>query len=152
MFNQRFNLIPKDFKQLDLFLSCVNSLNSSIQFTMEVEEDKNLNFLDLSIQHRSNKFEFNIYRKSTYTDIVIPSSSAHPLNIKRSAFFSMLYRLVKILLNPSNLKAELNVIYTIAIKNGYDRQFIDIILRKVRSNNIKNPGRLRGCRRLLWPQ
>jgi hypothetical protein len=81
---------------------------------MEIEKEKKLNFLDLSLEHPFDKIVFNIFRKPTYTDVIIPFCSAHPLNIKKSAFFSMLH-----------------TIYSIVENNGYNIEMVDDILRKV---------------------
>jgi hypothetical protein len=95
-------------------------------------------FDDCNDEISSHKFEFNIYRKFICADIVIPTSSAHPLNSKKSGFFSMVHRLVHIPFKPLNFDAERDIIYTIAINNGYDPQLVDRIFKKVASCKIKN--------------
>lgn len=55
---------------LDEFLIFLNSLYPSIRFTLEVG-GQSINFLDLTISLHEGKHDFEIYRKPTYTDIVI---------------------------------------------------------------------------------
>jgi len=45
---------------------------------MELENDNTGNFLDLSIKGYDDELVFHIYRKPTYTDIIVPSDSCHP--------------------------------------------------------------------------
>jgi hypothetical protein len=44
-------------------------------------------------EHQSINFEFAIYRKPTQTDIIIPNSSCHPHEHKRSGINYLLTRL-----------------------------------------------------------
>ena len=50
----------------------------------------NPNFLDLFISHATPRFSFNIFRKPTYTDTIMPHESSHPYNKKMSAFHCMI--------------------------------------------------------------
>ena len=47
-----------------------------------------------------------------------------------SAFYSMINRLIRTPMNISNFNSELETIYTIGIKNGYDITTLDKIFRK----------------------
>lgn len=42
-----------------------------------------INYLDLNIKINDEIFKFNIYQKTTYTDLIIPRESFQPLNKKR---------------------------------------------------------------------
>ena len=60
-----------DDEELKVFFEEVNKLEESIKFKMEVG-NKETNFLDLNIRiTKENKLKFDIYRKSTYTDVII---------------------------------------------------------------------------------
>jgi len=67
-------LIVYDENSTDIYEvhKAFNSLASTIKFTLETEMDNNINFLDISIQNKGNKLLFNIYRKPTATEVVIP--------------------------------------------------------------------------------
>lgn len=123
-------------RQLTQFLTTLNNINNKIQFTIEIG-DRNLNFLDLKITINNNcKFEFDIYRKDTYTDSIIPIESNHPLNTKLAAFHSMLNRLINIPMNKKNFKKELETIRTIAKNNGYSIDLVDKLLSKKLKNIV----------------
>jgi hypothetical protein len=49
-----------------------NSVHPNIQYTMEMQTDNKLNYLDITIENTNNTFTFNIYRKPTATDLIIP--------------------------------------------------------------------------------
>jgi hypothetical protein len=51
-----------------------NERNSSIKFTTEKEHNF-INFLDPTLCRKGTKLEFEIYRKSTQTDTIIPNDS-----------------------------------------------------------------------------
>jgi hypothetical protein len=45
---------------------------------MQLENDKTLNFLDLSIKGYNDELVFHIYHKPAYTNTIVPSDSCHP--------------------------------------------------------------------------
>lgn len=53
-----------------------------------------LNFLDLNIE--KIKFEYNIYRKPSFTDTTLHASSVHGIKYKYTASQSMVNRALKI--------------------------------------------------------
>ena len=75
---------------------------------------------------------FDIFRKPTSTDMVIPSDSCHAFSHKMAAFHSMINRLVNIPLSRESFAKELNRIHHIASVNGYDGYLIERILQNSR--------------------
>ena len=69
-----FVVFDGTYRQINRLLKYMNSVNSKIKFTMEMENNEGINFHDL--QNRS--FTFNIYRKPTTTDLTIHANSFHP--------------------------------------------------------------------------
>ncbi|KAI5642939.1 reverse transcriptase (RNA-dependent DNA polymerase) domain-containing protein [Phthorimaea operculella] len=118
---------PKD--DINNFLTYINSINPNIQFTVEIG-GKELNFLDLTISIIDNRHDFKIYRKPTYTDVVIHANSKHPTSHKHAAFHSMIHRLVSVPMTKPNFDKELNTIKHIANNNGYETHVINKILKK----------------------
>src|SRR5436190_19160606 len=97
---------------------------------MEKEQDNKLHFLDLTLEKNNHRFEYNIYRKPTYSDQTIHATSYHPQNQKEAAFNSMIHRLLNVPLNTQNYTKELNTIKYIARSNGYTYNLIDRILTR----------------------
>jgi hypothetical protein len=58
-----------------------NSLAPGLVFTLELENNQQINFLDLTLTRGYNKLHINVYRKPTTTDVIIPQDSCHPRNI-----------------------------------------------------------------------
>ena len=56
-----------------------------MKFTTEEEKNNKNKFLDITISKEENNFSFNIYRKPTSTDIIIPSDSCHRQEQKLAA-------------------------------------------------------------------
>lgn len=83
-------------RQLDQFLNLLNNINQIMQFTIEKETNNSINFLDLKIQKDNNKLSYQIYRKLTITDTVIPIDSKHPDETKLAAFNNMIHKLINI--------------------------------------------------------
>jgi len=55
-----------------------NSISPDLNFTLEQEQNNELNFVDLTIKKTKNKLVFDIYRKPTASDNIIPNDSCHP--------------------------------------------------------------------------
>jgi hypothetical protein len=117
-------------RQISLLHSYINGLHRKIKFTIEHNTDNTINYLDMTLKIIDHKINFNIYRKPTHTDTVIHSSSAHPISHKHASFHSMIDRLVRTPLTPSDYKTELNTIKQIAINNHYDPSLVHNILNK----------------------
>lgn len=116
-------------QELESFYSFVNNLHPKIKFKLEVEVDNSINFLDLTITREHCRHNFQIYRKPTHTDVVIPAASCHPWQHKLAAFHSYINRLLTVPLSNESYMKELNTIYNIAVANGYDRRMIDKLVK-----------------------
>jgi hypothetical protein len=115
-------------RQLDCFLNLLNAQHQKISFTMEIESNKSLNFLDLNISIKNNRHHFAVFRKPCSTDNIIPADSCHSTSQKLSAFHSLLYRLVYLPLSTEEFNQELNIIKSMAITNGYNVNIVDKLL------------------------
>ena len=70
---------------LDEFLQHLNSIEPTIKFTCEMEEDCRLPFLDTEItRHPDGSLSTTVYRKKTHTDKYLDFTSHHPLSHKRA--------------------------------------------------------------------
>lgn len=111
-------------RQLDKLIKYLNNISSNIQFTIVLENNNKLNILDLTLTKNNNKFQFNIYRKPTTTDIVIPADSHHPRTHKMASFNSLLHRLLISPLNDEDFKEEISTLKYKASANGYNSEII----------------------------
>ncbi|GJQ72970.1 hypothetical protein Trydic_g1609 [Trypoxylus dichotomus] len=80
-----FVIWPHGPRTLEEFLQHINRQHANINFTMEIEEDVNLPFLDLLMERTdSNKLGHSVYRKKTHTDRYLHAASHHHPQEKRS--------------------------------------------------------------------
>ena len=70
------------------FLEILNKQDSSIQYTVEFENNqKQLNFLDITItDNGTDSYDFKIFRKPTITNALIKSNSNMAPNVSVSVF------------------------------------------------------------------
>lgn len=125
-------------RQLDIFFKFINNLHHRIKFTIELEENNSINFLDLTISKTQNRLTFSIFHKPTHTDMVIPNCSLHPYKYKLAAFHCYTHRLLNIPLSQENYEKELNIIKQIAFNNGYDPKLIDNLIKQKLYNKALN--------------
>lgn len=116
--------------QLNDFLIFINNIHNSINFTFEKSRDDGLPFLDLIINIHNSKLNFNIFRKPTHTDNVIPFHSNHPIQYKLAAFNSFIDRLIKVPLSKTDFDWEKQLILQIAVTNGYNPSLIHNLINK----------------------
>ena len=70
--------------EIDVLMQHLNSIEPSIQFTVERETDRKLAFLDTCV-HRAieGKLETDVHRKPTHTDKYLSFNSHHPRSHKK---------------------------------------------------------------------
>ncbi|KAI5728691.1 hypothetical protein M8J77_019659 [Diaphorina citri] len=132
-----FIIFEGNKEQLEILLVIINSIDPKMQFKMEWGGNT-LNFLDLTINITQNhSLEFNVYRKATYADTIIPASSL-TCNAHKRAFFVFAFdRVLNLKLPKKQYEAEVNVIFNIGLRNGYTLSYMNKILRN-RSNVLDN--------------
>lgn len=114
-----FVVFTETDKQLTLFLKFINILHKRIKFTVEIEENKSINFLDLTISRVNDYFDFSTFHKPTHTDSVIHFSSQHTFTQELSSFHVYIHRSLSTPLSTDNYNKELNFIRQVATNNGY---------------------------------
>ena len=125
-----FILIQGSNRQIENFKNYLNGINKNIQFTLEIEENNKINFLELTVYKAQNEFKLKIFRKPTTTDITIHATSHHPISQKMAAYNSFVHKLLTIPMEPSDYEEELNIIKQIAVANGYKSSTIDKLIYK----------------------
>jgi hypothetical protein len=130
--------LVKGDADVDKLTAILNSFHPSIQFTKEPEINQSLPFLDILIHRRSSPndsrldhswFSTSIFRKSTFTGLILKWNSFVPLYHKRGAISSLVYRAIRISSDYVLLHKELIFIRQIAVSNGYPLPFVLNIIR-----------------------
>ena len=120
-------------KNLDVngFLDQLNSLVNSIKFTLEIENNFKLSFLDVNIHRTNNDLKFNVYRKPTNNELYIHNYSFHEYKVKQSIFLSMYIRAFRIC-SPEFLQEEINHIFKCGRKLCYEDNFLEKAYKKAK--------------------
>lgn len=123
-----FTAIPEKCETTTLQI--FNSYNEHLQFTLEVEANKSIPFLDtLVTRSESGHLLTDWYRKPTSSDRIIHFKSGHPLSQKIGIIKGLKIRALK-LSHPSFHKNNLNRIRSTAYKNGFPKNIINKILNE----------------------
>lgn len=117
-------VLPAD--QVDSFLSFINSVEPSINFTMETENDaQEISFLDVLIRRKMDgSLSYGVYRKPTHTDKYLNFASHHPPSHKSAVVRSLTDR-ARTHFSEEDAAAEERhrVLHTLA-DNGFPEQFL----------------------------
>jgi hypothetical protein len=73
-----FVVLPHGQSSPTSFFNHLNSIPPHIQFTMEMEKDSSITFLDVLVYHPPNgSLTHQVYRKKTHTNIYLHAQSHH---------------------------------------------------------------------------
>jgi len=87
-----------------------------------MEENKTINYLDITIHRMPSNWKTAIYRKPTFTDTIIPYTSNHPLQHKHAAVKFLYNRQHTYDLQPDEFLQEENTIQNILYNNSFPVQ------------------------------
>ncbi|MCP4473276.1 MAG: hypothetical protein GY821_01625 [Gammaproteobacteria bacterium] len=113
-----FCIWPHAIQDLDEFLKQMNQLHPSIKFTLELERNGSLSFLDVKITRIEGTLVTDVYRKPTHTNRYLHFSSHHPLSTKLGILCTMKHR-AKSICTREQLKSELSYLFKVFVNNGY---------------------------------
>ena len=106
-------------------MSHLNSVRPSINFTVEVEKDGSLPFLDTLLQRRDDgSLYVAVYRKPTHTDRYLDFRSHHLPNVKRGLVRCVYDRARSITTRKDNLQKEECHLTKVLKQNSYPSAFI----------------------------
>jgi hypothetical protein len=92
--DEKFVVWPHGTEKLKEFLSHINSLRPTIQFTTETETGNSLSFLDVLVCRNETALLTKIYRKPTHIGRYLHFNSNHPPHIKRGVMYSLINRAI----------------------------------------------------------
>jgi hypothetical protein len=82
-----FVVWPHGPKRLYYFLSHLDSLRPSIQFTAEIESNSAIPFLDILVIRKGTTLAIKVYRERTHTAKYLNFISNHPSLLKRGLIY-----------------------------------------------------------------
>ena len=117
--------------QLAYFLDHLNNLCEKIQFTMEIEEENQLPFLDALVKRNENTLTTSVFHKKTHMDWYIHFRSHHHPQIKMSVVSCLKSRAERAC-PGDGLKEELNHLSRVFQANRYPHTVTAGVLNKKR--------------------
>jgi hypothetical protein len=127
-----FVVWPHGRESLDQFLNHLNSLHSSIKFTMEIEENNQIPFLDVLVTRDKNQLRHTVYRKKTHSDRYLNAQSHHHPQQKRALMKTLFHR-AETICDEDSKERELKHIKWALKCNGFSDRDIRFA-RKVRQH------------------
>jgi hypothetical protein len=132
-------LWPHGKEELQNFLQHLNNISEEIKFTMELEENDNIPFLDVLIKRKSNgDLGHAVYRKKTHTENYLHANSHHHPNQKLGVLKTLATRAIRIS-DEANLEKEIDHI-TKTFKNiGYKHKDIKNTINRALEKTRNKP-------------
>ncbi|XP_044757911.1 uncharacterized protein LOC123316054 [Coccinella septempunctata] len=124
-------LVPYD--KIQYILDVFNSYHQKIQFTIEVEKDNSLPFLDLLIIRENSSIITDWYTKAISTNRCINFYSSHSMQQKTNIMENLIKRALK-LSNKKFHRKNLDKVENILKQNNYPTYLVKRIINKHTSN------------------
>ena len=116
-------VLPQD--EVQHFHEHLNSIEATIQFTIEMESEGTLPFLDTRITHHTDgSLSTTVFRKSTHTDKYLDFQSHHPLAHKVAVARTLFNRAEKICSDFPDTEKEKDHVAKALQNNGYPRRLV----------------------------
>ena len=118
-------VIFKERSQAQKFLEYLNTQHDNINFTMEIEEENKLNFLDCTVKKNNignfMSLIFSVFRKPTFTSLGMNYHSNTFYNFKLNNIRTLLHRAYEISSNWRLFDNELKFLSEYFTLNGYPK-------------------------------
>ena len=131
-------VVPK--QRVQHLLQHLNGIEETIQFTVELESNDCLPFLDVLLHRRPDgSISTSVYRKATHTDKYLDFSSHHPLSHKIAVVRTLCSRAETHSSLASSLLHEANHVSSALRLNGYPPAFVSRHSSRLRLQNPLSP-------------
>ena len=114
---------------IEKFLDHINSYHPNIKFTVELEMDNTLPFLDVSVTHDQNSFSTSLYRKKTFTGLYTDFGTLSPNKYKVNLIRVLVYRAFHICSTYANFHEEVVRIKGILKENCFPLPLVDRVIK-----------------------
>ncbi len=131
-------LLFKDRSHIKKFQNYLNCQHKNISYTVELEENNSLPFLDVLVTREGNGFVTNVYRKTTYTGLGLDFMPYVPSIYKINSIKTLLFRAFSICSSWINFDLEVSKAREYFINNGYPVMLFEKHLKRFVCNKF-NP-------------
>lgn len=133
--------VPRD--KVDNILNCFNTIDNNIQFTLEVESNGRINYLDTTlIRCNDGRVLTDWFFKSNSSNRLLNYNSQHNLRYKRNVILELNNRIHK-LSHPSFYSKNKKILYKLLTDNGYPEMFINVVLNNSKNREPNNEQRIK---------
>lgn len=117
-------------EEVENIFTILNAQNKNIQFTMEIEEQCQLPYLDILIErHGNNTISTNYYQKPTNSNRLLNYESEHPKFQKTGMAYGTISRILN-LSSKQHEEENIKKIHYILEMNGYPHYIIQQLINK----------------------
>ena len=127
-----FIIWNKTIDELNLFHNILNSINPSIQFTVEHSKSE-LPFLDILVKKIGKRISTDIFYKNTDTHQYLDFRSCHPSHTKRNIPFCLARRICTIVIDEEWRELRLSELHAYLKKQKYPEELINIGIEKAKA-------------------
>ena len=127
-------LVFNDLSKVELFRSFLNSQHPNIHFTLEHEQNNQLNFLDMTITHTNGHLATKTYRKPTHSGLGTHYTSFIPHTFKTNSLQTLIYRAYTTCSSWINFHVELTFLTNFFQQNGYPTNIIHKFIHRFLHN------------------
>ena len=113
-----FVIWPHNSSSLQDFLSYINGLHDRIEFTMEMEINNSIAFLDVLISKNNNRLTTTVYRKPTHTYRYLNYRSNHHPLVKSGIINCLRERPINVC-SEDTLPHEIDRLHGVFRANGF---------------------------------
>ena len=101
-----------------------------MKFTFEESQHNHLPFLDIDIVLKDGEFITSIYRKDTFTGLLVNFHAVCPIQWKRGLIVGLLHRAYETCSSWKSFRLETEKIEKLLLNNSYPHKFVSNILTK----------------------
>ena len=118
-------------------MNSFNAYDDNLQFTYEIENNNQLNFLDMTLIRNNDKISTNWCQKPTSSGRILNFNSNHHIQLKKNLIYNLIDRAI-LLSDKKFHNNNIQKVRKILLNNDFERSFIDNCikhrLRKIRFN------------------
>ena len=137
-------LFTRDIESIHDIFNEFNSLDKNLKFTLELNENNSLNFLDthIYVDNETGEFEFGIFQKEIKHDKLDNFKfSISPIKQKIGVLCGEIYRANNCSSNSKNLDRALKFIEKKFLKNSYPKKLIAEKIKEIKNRNFQKKER-----------
>ena len=113
-----------------MFLDFIHSSHRNIKFTMDVESDVQLPFLDILVSRMDNQFCTGVFRKRTFTGLGLNFFSHCSFSFKLNSCKTLLFRAFSLSSNWAKFNEEVSFLRNYFMENCYPSHLFEKIIKE----------------------